>query len=342
MRNRNIDIARAGLIFYIVTIIHGVFWLDIIPHSYGSLLLFEMPLIFVISGYAYGLFEKKTQFVLNTKNYILFVISRSSRILIPYFAYAMCCLLIIFPLDIKEAQTHITATIIDWLNPLSGGEEHSFGMLTMHLWFIGPFLMVTFLLPFVAKFYSLRIPLWLTASGLCIIISTTSVIPESTTRLITPIFYLFWAYLGYILRINLKIERIQCISIVLLGIAALILSNFFLPVTLNMQSNKFPPNWLFFVFSSIWLSSFLLVFSYLNPRKTEFLASANWFKPFMENGYSIYLWQGIGYTLVNVIGAKINLPVYFLWFLAIITTVLLGMFFGPLEKIRLRFGTIKI
>ena len=134
MRNKSIDIARAALTFYIVTIIHGVFWLDMIPHSYGSLLLFEMPLIFVISGYAYGLFERKTRFVLNTKNYILFVISRSSRILIPYFAYAVCCLLIIVPLDIldiKESSTDTTATILAWLNPITGGEGHAFGMLTI-------------------------------------------------------------------------------------------------------------------------------------------------------------------------------------------------------------------
>ncbi len=341
MRNKSIDIARAALVFYIVIIIHGIFWLDVIPQTYGSLLLFEMPLIFVVSGYAYGLFEKKTRFVLNFKNYILFVISRSARILIPYFAYAICCLFIVVPLDIKESPTDITATILAWLNPIRGGEGHSFGMLSMHLWFIGPFLMVTLLLPLITKLYSLRIPLWLTAIGLCITISTIPVISEPASRLITPIFYLFWAYLGYILAIQLKIKRSQCIVVLLLGIATLVLSRFFLPVTLNMQSNKFPPNWLFFVFSSIWLSLFLLFLSYFNSKKIEFLASTNWFKPFMANGYSIYLWQGMGYTSVNVIGSKINLSIYFLWFFAIIITVFLGIFFSPLERIKLKLGVMK-
>ncbi len=296
-----------------------------------------MPLIFVISGYAYGLFEKKSGFVLNTKNYILFVISRSSRILIPYLTYATFCLFIVVLQDIKESSADITAIILAWLTP-PFGEGYSFGMLNMHLWFIGPFLKVTFLLPIVTKFYPLKTPLWLTSMGLCIIISTMSLIPETASGLITTIFYLFWAYLGYILTNHLKIKRSQCIVLGISGIFVLVLSKFFLPVTLNMQSNKFPPNWLFFVFSFIWLSLFLLVFSYLNPKKIEFLASSTWFKPFIVNGYSIYLWQGVGYTTVYIISSKINLSIYFLWFLAIVITVLLGIFFGPLERIRLKLN----
>jgi len=341
MRNKSIDIARAILTFYIITIVHGIFWLDIIPHSYGSLLLFEMPFIFVISGYAYGLFEQKTKFVLNPQNYISFVISRTSRILIPYFAYAICCLFIVVPLDAQKPPTNIAATILAWLNPIRGGEGHSFGMLTMHLWFIGPFLMVTLFLPLVAKFYSLKIPLWLTAIGLCLTISTIPVIPEPASKLITPIFYLFWAYLGYVFTVDLKIKRSQCMGVLFLGTTALILSRFLLPVTLNMQLNKFPPNWLFFVFSSIWLSLFLFVFSYFNPQQADFLASAKWFKPFIANGYSIYLWQGVGYTSMSVIGSKINLSIYFLWFLAIIITIFLGIFFGPLERIKLKLGVMR-
>ena len=346
MRNKSIDIARGALIFYIITIIHGVLWLkvDIIPYPYFSILVFEMPMIFVVSGYAYGLFEKKSGFFLNTKNYILFAISRSSRILIPYLAYAMCCSLIVVLLNVKGSPIDISAIILAWLNPFTRGEGYSFGMemLTMHLWFIKPFLMATFLLPILTKFYPLRTPLWLTGIGLCIVISTMSVIQEPASKLITPIFYLFWAYLGYILTSNLKIKRSQCIVLALLGIMVLVLSKFFLPVTLNMHSNKWPPNWLFFVFNSIWLSLFLLVFSGINHRKIEFLASSTWFKPFIVNGYSIYLWQGMGYTVAYVIGSRINLSIYFVWLLAIVITVLLGIIFGPLERIRLKLGAMKI
>ena len=341
MRNYNIDIARGALIFYIVTVIHGAFWLNIIPRPYSSLLLFEMPLIFIISGYTYALFEKKSGFVLNLKNYILFLISRSSRIIIPYLVYATFCSFIVVLRDIKVSQIEITATIQAWLNPFTHGRGYSFGMLTSHLWFIGPFLMVTFLLPIVTKFYPLRTPLWLTSIGLCTIISTISVIQEPASKLITPIFYLFWAYLGYVLASHIKIKRSQCLLLAMFGIVVLVLSKFFLPVTLDMQSNKFPPNCLFFVFSSIWVSLFLLVFSSLNPSKIEFLASSTWFKPFIINGYSIYLWQGVGYTAAQIIGLKINLPIYFEWLLAIVTTVFLGIIFGRLERIRLRLGTMK-
>jgi fucose 4-O-acetylase-like acetyltransferase len=54
-RNKGLDVARGLVMFYIITIIHGVYWLGIFESDLSSLLLFEMPLIFMISGYAYAI-----------------------------------------------------------------------------------------------------------------------------------------------------------------------------------------------------------------------------------------------------------------------------------------------
>ena len=52
----NLDVARAVLMAWIVIVIHGMFWLRLVPQPIASFALFEMPLIFMIAGGAYFLF----------------------------------------------------------------------------------------------------------------------------------------------------------------------------------------------------------------------------------------------------------------------------------------------
>ena len=54
-RDIGLDAARGALMAYIVIIIHGVFWLGVIPTGPGSWLLFEMPPVFIITGVAPGI-----------------------------------------------------------------------------------------------------------------------------------------------------------------------------------------------------------------------------------------------------------------------------------------------
>lgn len=334
MRNKSLDIARGALILYIITIIHGAFWLDIIPRPYSSLLLFEMPLIFTVSGYSYAIFEKSKQFKLNLQNYVSYVISRSSRILVPYFVYALFCAAIPILIDFKDARSNILEPVLAWLNPFVYGKGYSIAMLNAHLWFIVPFLLVTLLLPFVTKYCSSKLPLWLIGIAAFSVIAIFE--GTSFAQFTKPIFYLFWAYLGYVLAGGVKITRIRCFLFGASGIAILLLSKLFFTITLDMQANKFPPNSLFFVFSIVWLSFFLLVITHLNARHVEFLAESIWFKPFIASGYSIYLWQGMGYTLMNALGSRMDLPIYLTWLLAILLTVALGIIFGPIERVRFR------
>lgn len=79
-RIHNLDTARGILMLYIVGIIHGLFWLKLIPQWASSLMLFEMPAIFIVSGYAYFLYENsmfnETQHQLSIKAYVLFLAAR--------------------------------------------------------------------------------------------------------------------------------------------------------------------------------------------------------------------------------------------------------------------------
>ncbi|MEM7113362.1 MAG: acyltransferase family protein [Chloroflexota bacterium] len=332
MRNRTVDIARGALIFYIVTIIHGVFWLNLLSLPFNSLLLFEMPLIFMVSGYAYALFEQNKDFVLTAKSYAFFVASRGTRILLPFFVYALISALWVIQQTGSESAI---ATLMAWLNPITYGRGHSLEMLNWHLWFIWPFLLVTLLFPLFIKLYPPRIPLWVTTIGLGLLLIVLPLLQRPTRQWQTAVFYLFWFYVGYKLANGLVLKRQTYLILAVGGTAVLLLAGFLLPVTLDMQANKFPPNSLFLLFSVVWVALFFLFFTYINPRKFDFLASSHWFKPFITSGYSIYLWQGVGYTAAVRLIAGQGVSIYLTWILAILLTAVLGILFSPLERIRL-------
>ncbi len=342
MRNLNIDIARGALMFYIITILHGVFWLGLVPRPLSTVLLFEMPFIFIISGYAYSLYERtRPNFVFSCKQYVGFLMSRATRILVPYYTYTLMCLAIIFVFNLvaENSEFEVYDTITSWLNPFNYGRGYSLGALNWHLWFVAPFLSVTAFFPFcsfIAKLkFRQKFPLWLTMLGFTLIIYVLSSMKfELAYFLKTCIFYFLWACFGYLLDGRLKIDRMQYVFVILTAIMLLVFFKLLFTISLDMQLNKFPPSWIFFLFSCAWVSSIMLILSYLKSHNLKFLASSRLFSPFIKNGYSVYLWQGLGYTVATYLGYKINLPVYVVWVIAVVLTTTMGVIFSPFERIR--------
>jgi len=106
-------------------------------------------------------------------------------------------------------------------------------------------------------------------------------------------------------------------------------------VTLDMQHNKFPPNAIFFLFSCVWTAALLIGARLVTSTQSEALARSPLVRPFMSAGYSIYLWQGVGYSLAAYFGGALGLNIYVIWIVAIALTIALGLLFAPLERIRL-------
>jgi peptidoglycan/LPS O-acetylase OafA/YrhL len=106
-------------------------------------------------------------------------------------------------------------------------------------------------------------------------------------------------------------------------------------VTLDMQHNKFPPNAIFFLFSCVWTAALLIGARLVTSTQSEALARSPLVRPFMSAGYSIYLWQGVGYSLAAHFGGELGLNIYVIWIVAIALTIALGLLFAPLERIRL-------
>ncbi len=85
-RDTQLDLYRAGVMIYIVCVIHVLYWLQIGGEPLKSLALFEMPVIFFISGAALSLSKPKRSLWRTVWN-------RLRRVLFPYYVYA--CMMVL-------------------------------------------------------------------------------------------------------------------------------------------------------------------------------------------------------------------------------------------------------
>lgn len=334
-RDVSLDVARGLLMAWIIMAVHPVFWLRLAPQTPASWALFEMPLIFMIAGAAYFLGERGK--ALTAGGYLMWFARRATRILVPYWAYAIVCALIVIGF-VPSRGGDVGATFAAWLNPIRGGAGHAAPMMNWHLWFVAPFLAVTALMPFLTRVPAPKLPLWLWAAiGTAIMVAANL---ADTTRLGWAqmiVFYALWAVFGFALAAAPKRAAPTALLIVLvLCIAAMATAYIIWPerFSISMQANKFPPNALFFVFCSAWIALILLIAPRVPKPMVEGLARAGWFKPFMSAGYSIYLWQGLGYAAAAYVGAQFAWNGWMVLPLAVAITVALGIFAAPLERMR--------
>jgi peptidoglycan/LPS O-acetylase OafA/YrhL len=308
-----------------------------------------MPAIFIVSGYSYYLYANsrpdRNIATMSAKTYFYFLASRFTRILVPYAIYVMTCIALIYILSLLGTVNNynLGSLIIAWINPFNPGRNFSVGMLNWHLWFVPVFLIVTAILPIATQFRPFKnphiLPLVIGVAITEVLITQVHFPGEDITKQV--IFYLAFALFGYYIAHSgenfrsYNFGRITIISAVLLGLIVVKEGDF---SAMNMQTNKFPPNYIFFLFSCLWVSLFLVI-SNRAPEainKLESYGDRRWLRPFVTSGYSIYLWQGIGYTAAFKAGKMIDLPVLAVWLLALGLSVGLGLLAAPLERIRFR------
>ena len=92
-RDVQLDMYRGLSIFYVVCFIHVLYWLNIGKRPFMSMILFEMPVIFFISGASLS-FSKNPRPVKKTLE------SRFYRLLLPYYIYAAVMVVIVAALSV--------------------------------------------------------------------------------------------------------------------------------------------------------------------------------------------------------------------------------------------------
>ncbi len=182
------------------------------------------------------------------------------------------------------------------------------------------------------------IPLWIWAAAAALLIFALDHLHIPNVQVLrTVVFYTLWALFGFALAKAPQHFRAPALIIVFtLALAALIAWLLLDPAhtTLNMQRNKFPPNALFFLFSCVWVSFFLCLAQWARLADWANAAKLPLLRPFVSAGYSIYLWQGIGYTIAVLAGQRLGWPVLAVWPLAVAISVILGSLAAPLEQLR--------
>ncbi|TAL20430.1 MAG: acyltransferase [Aquabacterium sp.] len=345
-RNQGVDLARGLVILYVVVVVHGAYWLAPGKGELKALLLFEMPAIFLISGHAWSLAERAGQHVSSQADYLRHAAARLTRILVPYLFYCLCCALLVYlhAEALAPGRLDLLRVMGDWTLTISVAPEHQLGRLDQHLWFVPPFLAVTLALPLVtairlpAALRRLPVWAWLLALGAVLAALEASAL-HGRGNAAKVVFYLSWAVLGYLLDGRLAIPRRDDLLTLLIAALVLAASARWAPQRLNMQAQKFPPTWTFLAFSAIWITALRLLARQAGRAVVERLHANPWVQPFIRYSYSIYLWQGVGYTVVVLLFPAL-LSRGGLWWLAMLPpavalSVALGTLASPLERMRI-------
>lgn len=346
MRNTRVDVLRVMLILYIICVTHGVFWLEFPFQLLASGFLFEMPAIFMISGYSYYLWEcnskQHSAGQMSLGDYFTFLVARVSRILIPYFLYAGTCALIVVAQGAEYKNIEVGKLIQAWLNPFVYGRGFTVSALNWHLWFIPIVLLITAIFPLTRRIaLGTNFSVWciaLACLGFQIILQGFNFPAEGLVK--QTLFYLMFTLAGYRLaKFGSDIPEVYLIAAALGSAVQMVLAFAYTQNldVLNMQMNKFPPNYLFFIFSVFWMSIFLLMGKRCHAltRKVEQLGTSLYMRPFLSAGYSIYLWQGLAYTISIRLGSQIEAPILTVLAFSVGLSLALGLAFSFAERIRL-------
>lgn len=283
-----------------VILVHAIYWgkfcegpaTDIIK----SFTLFEMPLIFLVTG-ASNSFS-------TTDNYPKFIKSRLSKILIPYWIYALICFTITMATYKTNTRLHVFSVqeiFLSWLIPLNI-QVTTTEYIRLALWYIPVYIAVIALVPPLKILRKSRANIWF---GIFLLTIFLCGYFKEIEWLQTFTFYLFWTYVGMFYGTikrateKTKIRRLLCLN-ALMCILILLVLNVFTDASLDMHLNKFPPNLTFLVFSCMAMSLILLTLPYI-PRIIQWIESQKFIKTvfdcFSYNSITIFLYQSLIFHL---------------------------------------------
>lgn len=285
-RDYQLDTYRGLSIIYVVCVIHVLYWLGIGQEPLISLILFEMPVIFFVSGASLS-FHRKPRPVIST------IKSRFYRVLLPYYIYAVAMVLVVTFLSlINSWNCDISQyTRADVWQILSATDIPQ-SPFSWHLWFILPYLILSCTFD-IQKRILLKVNPggYLLACVILFIVVNTFPISDIIRNVC---FYNIFMVMGYCYYKHCKKYLIICAMILSL-ISVLVMTVGYNVKFCPMQLHKFPPDIMFLVYSVFAVCLLSLIFSKVKIPKTKI------FDIWIERGYTIYLYQNIVFFFVNVI-----------------------------------------
>lgn len=264
-----------------------------------SIMLFAMPSVFFISGASLSVSKSNRGTWETVKN-------RFKRVVAPYYIYALVLILtgIISSLVLNWVglSRHAFFDITqydgeDYLNVLLAKYIPQFSFI-WHLWFIPPYLILSCTFPLQVKLMRKinRIVYFAVCLGLFLIVQA---LPDLTLLKQVLCFNIFMVA-GYLFykQTNTRTRALTgLISLAIILAYLFLLGGNFCP----MQDHKFPPDWVYVVYSLFAISALSLVLGNINLKYNLV------FKIWNERGYNIYLYQSVVYTIVSILRQKMPL-----------------------------------
>lgn len=307
-RDEELDIFRGFAIIWVL-FIHCIYWPGYFSSNYvmiiKSFFLIEMPLLFLITGAGNILSNRK-------RSLGSFYSKRIVRVAIPYWIYALICVLLM-QLSFTYLKVEGKVDFISWFLTFGAFSRWSnYPYLTWHLWFIPVFLMIIFIIPLLLKWFNF-FKGKLKAIPLLLFIIIVVMLDKYDFRHVgntywvyyyskSITFYSFWIYLGFFYKYlkTIVIKKRFLFATLILSVAITILLFNVDYYSYNMQQNKFPPNFIFLTFNIGAISLFLLVKDLLR-KIIELFKLKDLFIKFGKNSYTVYLYQPFAFLIGGMI-----------------------------------------
>lgn len=294
MRDKNLDVYRGCLMLYITCFIHIIYWRTLIGTPLKSLFLIEMPAIFLLAGASYTLSRRK--------DYKSYVLSRIRRVLIPYWQYALVCIVLCFVAGLWKTNHALRwGDVLDWF--VFFDPDTPIPYIGWHVWFVLPYLLLALVIPFAYTYirkFSVRIESILLVGLLLIGIADFLHASEVTRQLL--VYGLF--YLG-----GLYYKQRKSLLFPALLIGSLLYC-IYEGYGWDMQLNKFPPNLMYttYTFLVLFLLGGLMGKVCLFLYKLSLLRRIIDF--YSEEGYMIYLYHPFSHLLLKAVTLLSGISVY--------------------------------
>lgn len=314
---------------YIVCVTHTIYWFNVGSEPVRSLLLFEMPIIFFISGTAYS---RHTY----SKTLLQTITNRLKRIIVPFYIFLTILFILLF---FGFFDTNIsTLNYYDVIKILaSGGCEKIpyYG----YTWFISVYFIISCSLFFQQRVIAkIRRHLYVLICLIPCIMLHFVTLPIADWVVKEVIVYNFFFITGYLYYRNINFKLL--ISVLTITLLPTIFG-FYYGMMIPMQDNKFPPNIYFLIFSVAVLCTLSVVFTKVKLRNNIILRIWN------KHGYTIYLYQCISHYIVFRITNKwidnihSELVVFILYFvITFCIATLLSYIFYPIERYMMKIMRI--
>lgn len=296
-RDYQLDMYRGLAMIYVVCFIHVLYWLGLGGQPLMSVALFEMPVIFFISGASLS-FNRNPRPILNTLK------NRFFRILLPYYIYAAIMIIVVALLSLVcflwysniecATKTHMfditQYTLYDIKQILMTSDIPQIPFV-WHLWFIIPYLILSCTFDIQKKL------LGKTNSGgylcLCIILFIITNLLSVNDLFKTVLFYNIFMVMGFCYYKNCKSKLMFMVAV----------ASFIIVIFINtisdkkfcpMQEHKFPPDILFLAYNIFVICILSLILKRIRIPQWRILKIWN------ERGYTIYLYQNIIIYTIHV------------------------------------------